>query len=1027
MVYLYLFFLYVCVVTAQVAPPLGGCYRFNIHAGSGVTATAGATTIVYGDVGGGTEAPTGFGAAPLPHVYEYGGFGVYTHTSTESQECPLSLKQDIHDTASGATCDNVVSTEIGGLTYLPGVYCSGSLNIATTLTLDGGGDYESVFIFQATTTIITAASINIVFINGAQAQNVFWNPGTSMGIGASALFRGVVIASTSATMGLGATLHGHIFTVNGVITLGGNNKITKSEVGATDPSYLLATSGARCATANVLTSGNGVYQHGTEQACAEQCTSELPACVFFTYVGGNINTCYTCDEFTDVGDSGTLTSQTNAKMYKYTPSSVCDVSWAETCNVVTDINFQNLQSTQFVFPDTSPTVVVGGVGTFSTVIKWAPETGHPLTHTFDLYTVDTTADVISCGSSKIWNNGLVSVVGESHARSGSSQTYCRFVISDTFRRADLLDPSELYFLFNGIVTPGVTVFIDRTTDYTVTPLADTIYYLYELFQTTMSTTSTYTVIALEIDLIEYNTPDFQGIGSCDTIADSVATIDVSGCTLAQEMSDNVAGVYTFHLPKTQYDTCSDVVSVGTDVVTYESIITLPINGTGPCYYFRNGDHQQVLNIMVTSIISGNTSTVETGDVSMDVWGYDLVRCDPLLYVLPMHKSVFYINYTHYGGTSDLSSDVNSPTQYLDDINNPVTLIDTECVVHPSGVGTECFYTYMSSVCMAVFTTSDEESCVTDRFNDNVLYNLGVIITTDSVARTYAFNTTNTALENTLFNISYCESPANIIASNVTDAYDASLTARNLDDPVWGVDPTSINLFDELIVQMVVGTNDLGTSDFQITTVVVTVSDPSNGIVIAQKTFNKGDKVALHTYEWTSYYDDCHFCSWHNANNTCEAFYNPLAGGRINNFTTSIVIPRLDQVCQTGIDNSTSDYFTFNPYNWFVSPQLPFVDIDFSVVARVNLCDDTERRMLQEMEIVTIEYIELSFRQIGFTGNTATVNPTTDSPTTGSPTTDTSDLLIILGVVTGGLVGSSCCFWFILIRRRYSDTGCYYKV
>jgi hypothetical protein len=102
----------------------------------------------------------------------------------------------------------------GNATLAPGVYTSSgpSIGVTGTLTLDGGGDTNSRFIFQAASTVTTAAAAiprvaasQIVLTNGAKASNVFWQVGSSATIGTYSIFQGNVLADTTISMGTGAT------------------------------------------------------------------------------------------------------------------------------------------------------------------------------------------------------------------------------------------------------------------------------------------------------------------------------------------------------------------------------------------------------------------------------------------------------------------------------------------------------------------------------------------------------------------------------------------------------------------------------------------------------------------------------------------------------------------------------------------------------------------------------------------------------------------------------------------------------
>src|ERR1700722_16148859 len=92
--------------------------------------------------------------------------------------------------------------DIGGTTLLPGVYCNASsLGITGTVTLNGNGDSNAVFIFQIGSTLITATNNSTVnLIGGAQASNVFWQVGSSATLGTYTTFNGTIMAQASITV-----------------------------------------------------------------------------------------------------------------------------------------------------------------------------------------------------------------------------------------------------------------------------------------------------------------------------------------------------------------------------------------------------------------------------------------------------------------------------------------------------------------------------------------------------------------------------------------------------------------------------------------------------------------------------------------------------------------------------------------------------------------------------------------------------------------------------------------------------------
>jgi hypothetical protein len=109
--------------------------------------------------------------------------------------------------------NTLANSDLSGVTLIAGVYCSssGTLNIsATTLTLDGNGDYNSQFIFQTATTLITATATSFILINGAQAKNVYWQVGSSATLGVGSSFVGHILAGVTITVGHATTVVGRL-------------------------------------------------------------------------------------------------------------------------------------------------------------------------------------------------------------------------------------------------------------------------------------------------------------------------------------------------------------------------------------------------------------------------------------------------------------------------------------------------------------------------------------------------------------------------------------------------------------------------------------------------------------------------------------------------------------------------------------------------------------------------------------------------------------------------------------------------
>jgi hypothetical protein len=122
--------------------------------------------------------------------------------------------------ASATSTSDVTGVDLSGKTLTQGVYSASSamtLNGPGPLTLTGTAN--SVFIFQAGSTLGTGANSSVRLTGGVQACNVFWQVGASATLGASSAFAGNILALTSITVADGVTVHGRALARNGSVTL----------------------------------------------------------------------------------------------------------------------------------------------------------------------------------------------------------------------------------------------------------------------------------------------------------------------------------------------------------------------------------------------------------------------------------------------------------------------------------------------------------------------------------------------------------------------------------------------------------------------------------------------------------------------------------------------------------------------------------------------------------------------------------------------------------------------------------------
>ena len=112
---------------------------------------------------------------------------------------------------------------LGGLILTAGTYrFDSSAQLTGILTLDALGDPNAMFVFQIGSTLTTASGSVVNVLNG-DAEDVYWQVGSSATLGTSTVFAGSIIADQSITLNTTAKiLCGRAIALVGAVTMDTN-------------------------------------------------------------------------------------------------------------------------------------------------------------------------------------------------------------------------------------------------------------------------------------------------------------------------------------------------------------------------------------------------------------------------------------------------------------------------------------------------------------------------------------------------------------------------------------------------------------------------------------------------------------------------------------------------------------------------------------------------------------------------------------------------------------------------------------
>lgn len=225
------------ITQSPLAINLGRAASFGIASRAGMTSTG--VTVVNGDVAlhptpTCTDSTGNAGASQTCLVKTYASPTGMTVTGSifwagdpfDNGATALNVTNDLNVAWTEGmnkvtTNGTVAADQLGGKTFLPGVYANANLGLAAGLVavMDAGNDPNAIFIFKVggvggsgdfvdSGTLLLPSEIRLV--NQAQAKNVWFVTGRDITLGSGTKWNGNILAGRTATVNNGSTVTGRL-------------------------------------------------------------------------------------------------------------------------------------------------------------------------------------------------------------------------------------------------------------------------------------------------------------------------------------------------------------------------------------------------------------------------------------------------------------------------------------------------------------------------------------------------------------------------------------------------------------------------------------------------------------------------------------------------------------------------------------------------------------------------------------------------------------------------------------------------
>jgi hypothetical protein len=201
------------ILSGPVAPVLNSVACFTLFSANGAISNSGITNIT-GDIGSNGSTSTGYNPLMVTGT-------VHPVPDASTAQCATDF-QNLY-TYLNTLPDDIellYPAQFGNsLVLTPHTYV---MNAATLLTdsiyLNAEGNANAIFVIQINGALSTSTFSTVSLINGAQAQNVYWEVQGAVTINNNSTFCGNIVGNNGAiSLGTGVTLDGRALTTAGII------------------------------------------------------------------------------------------------------------------------------------------------------------------------------------------------------------------------------------------------------------------------------------------------------------------------------------------------------------------------------------------------------------------------------------------------------------------------------------------------------------------------------------------------------------------------------------------------------------------------------------------------------------------------------------------------------------------------------------------------------------------------------------------------------------------------------------------